>query len=63
MPSDMKLVKKMDMAKASQFRCFVCRRLLALIGDQASIVEVKCPKCKTVMLYSQGEVKVVRPGR
>lgn len=33
-----------------EFRCKFCHRLLAKVED-AALVEVKCPKCKTMNLY------------
>lgn len=40
-----------------EFRCKFCRRLLAKI-DEGSKVEIKCPKCKTLNLYSDDTVIV-----
>ena len=40
-----------------EFRCKFCHRLLAKIGE-AKLVEVKCPKCKTMNTW-QDEVIVV----
>jgi len=39
------------------FRCKFCNRLLARVGD-GSVVEIKCPKCKTLNLY-QDETVIV----
>jgi len=40
-----------------EFRCKFCHRLLAKI-DEGSKVEIKCPKCKTLNLYSDETVIV-----
>lgn len=42
-----------------EFRCKFCHRLLAKV-EEASKVEIKCPKCKTLNLYSQNEIIVVQ---
>jgi len=42
-----------------EFRCKFCHRLLAKV-EQASKVEIKCPKCKTINLYSHNEIIVVQ---
>ncbi|MEE8637743.1 MAG: Com family DNA-binding transcriptional regulator [Candidatus Margulisiibacteriota bacterium] len=34
------------------FRCKQCNRLLARVGE-GSKVEIKCPRCKTMNLYSE----------
>jgi len=39
------------------FRCKFCHRLLAKVAD-GSRVEVKCPKCKTMNLYTEETVVV-----
>lgn len=39
------------------FRCKFCHRLLAKVGEGAK-VEIKCPKCKTMNLYSEETVVV-----
>ncbi len=36
----------------NDFRCSQCNRLLAKIEGE-SRVEIKCPRCKTMNLYSQ----------
>ena len=36
----------------TDFRCKQCNRLLAKIQGEAR-VEIKCPRCKTMNLYSQ----------
>ncbi|MFA4966972.1 MAG: Com family DNA-binding transcriptional regulator [Candidatus Margulisiibacteriota bacterium] len=41
-----------------EFRCRFCHRLLAKV-EEASKVEVKCPKCKTLNLYSDNQTVVV----
>jgi phage FluMu protein Com len=41
-----------------EFRCKFCHRLLAKIGE-AQKVEIKCPKCKTINLYSNNQIVVV----
>ena len=40
-----------------EFRCKFCHRLLAKVGD-GSKVEIKCPKCKTLSLYSEETIVV-----
>ena len=40
-----------------EFRCKFCHRLLAKIGE-ARLVEIKCPKCKTMNTW-QDEVVIV----
>ncbi len=39
------------------FRCKFCHRLLAKVAE-GSRVEVKCPKCKTMNLYTEETVVV-----
>lgn len=34
------------------FRCKQCNRLLAKVGGEGE-VEIKCPRCKTMNLYSE----------
>ena len=41
-----------------EFRCKFCHRLLAKT-ENCEKVEIKCPKCKTMNLYSQDQVMVV----
>ena len=41
------------------FRCKFCRRLLARVGE-AKKVEIKCPKCKTMNLYSDEEIYILQ---
>jgi phage FluMu protein Com len=41
-----------------EFRCKFCHRLLAKVEDMSK-VEIKCPKCKTLNLYSQSQITVV----
>ncbi|HTY13982.1 MAG TPA: Com family DNA-binding transcriptional regulator [Candidatus Omnitrophota bacterium] len=41
-----------------EFRCKFCHRLLARV-EEAGKVEIKCPKCKTLNLYSDNEIVVV----
>lgn len=38
-----------------EFRCQICNRLLAKLTI-TSIVETKCPRCKTLTSYEKGEV-------
>ncbi len=40
-----------------EFRCKFCHRLLAKVGE-GSKVEIKCPKCKTMNLFSDETVIV-----
>ena len=40
-----------------EFRCKFCHRLLAKVAD-GSKVEIKCPKCKTMCLYTEETVIV-----
>ncbi|MFH1760258.1 MAG: Com family DNA-binding transcriptional regulator [bacterium] len=40
------------------FRCKFCNRLLAKVTE-ASMVEIKCPKCKSLNLYQNDIVSVV----
>ena len=40
-----------------EFRCKFCHRLLAKVDD-GSKVEIKCPKCKTMNLYTEETVVV-----
>lgn len=42
-----------------EFRCKFCRRLLAKVSD-AKKVEIKCPKCKTMNLFSDDEIYIVQ---
>lgn len=41
-----------------EFRCKFCHRLLAKIGE-AKLVEIKCPKCKTLNTWREDEVFIV----
>jgi len=41
----------------NEFRCKVCNRLLAKLTDE-SVVETKCPRCKTLTSYEKGEIIV-----
>ena len=41
------------------FRCKFCHRLLAKVGE-AKKVEIKCPKCKTMNLYSDDETFIIQ---
>ena len=41
-----------------EFRCKFCHRLLAKI-EESGKVEIKCPKCKTINMYSDEVVTVV----
>lgn len=41
----------------NEFRCKFCHRLLAKVCE-GSKVEIKCPKCKTMNLYSEETVIV-----
>jgi phage FluMu protein Com len=41
-----------------EFRCKFCHRLLAKV-DKAKKVEIKCPKCKSISLYSDDQVFIV----
>lgn len=36
----------------NEFRCQQCNRLLAKVEGEAT-VEIKCPRCKTMNLYSK----------
>jgi len=40
-----------------EFRCNFCHRLLAKV-QEGSEVEIKCPKCKTLNLYTDSTVVV-----
>ena len=42
-----------------EFRCKMCRRLLAKV-ESCEKVEIKCPKCKTMNLYTEDEIIVVQ---
>jgi phage FluMu protein Com len=42
-----------------EFRCKFCHRLLARV-EEAQKVEIKCPKCKTINLYTLNEILVVQ---
>ncbi|KAF0133641.1 MAG: hypothetical protein FD145_1179 [Candidatus Saganbacteria bacterium] len=42
-----------------EFRCKFCRRLLAKVENTGK-VEIKCPKCKTLNLFSLNEIVVVQ---
>lgn len=44
-----------------EFRCKFCHRLLAKVGD-AKKVEIKCPKCKTMNLWSEDAILIVELG-
>ena len=41
-----------------EFRCKFCHRLLAKV-EEAKKVEIKCPKCKTLNLFSDNAIVVV----
>ena len=41
----------------NEFRCKICNRLLAKLTDE-SVVETKCPRCKTLTSYEKGEIIV-----
>jgi len=41
-----------------EFRCKFCHRLLAKVSE-AKKVEIKCPKCKTLNLYSDDVITIV----
>ncbi len=41
-----------------EFRCKFCHRLLAKIGE-AKLVEIKCPKCKTLNTWNEDAVYIV----
>ena len=41
-----------------EFRCKFCHRLLAKIGE-AKLVEIKCPKCKTLNTWRDDVVYIV----
>ncbi len=41
-----------------EFRCKFCHRLLAKV-EEAKKVEIKCPKCKTLNLFSDNQIVVV----
>ncbi|OGC06365.1 hypothetical protein A2526_00560 [candidate division WOR-1 bacterium RIFOXYD2_FULL_36_8] len=40
-----------------EFRCKFCNRLLAKVTD-GSKVEIKCPKCKSMNLYSDETIVI-----
>lgn len=42
-----------------EFRCKFCHRLLAKVAE-AKKVEIKCPKCKTMNLYSEDEIYILQ---
>jgi len=42
-----------------EFRCKFCHRLLAKV-EEAGKVEIKCPKCKTLNLFTENEIIVVQ---
>ncbi|NQU17181.1 MAG: Com family DNA-binding transcriptional regulator [Candidatus Saganbacteria bacterium] len=44
-----------------EFRCRACNRLLAKI-QECRVVEIKCPKCKTINLYRDNDVVLVQIG-
>ncbi len=44
-----------------EFRCRCCNRMLAKI-EECRIVEIKCPKCKTINLFRDNEVVLVQVG-
>lgn len=39
----------------NDFRCKQCNRLLARVQGEAE-VEIKCPRCKTMNLFSQNQL-------
>ena len=41
-----------------EYRCQFCHRLLAKI-EEAGKIEIKCPKCKTLNLYSENKITVI----
>jgi phage FluMu protein Com len=41
-----------------EFRCKFCHRLLAKIGE-AKLLEIKCPKCKTLNTWRDDVVYIV----
>lgn len=52
-----KIIVSKDAMK--DFRCKFCHRLLAKVGE-AKKVEIKCPKCKTMNLYSDDETFIIQ---
>lgn len=46
------------MKNMEEFRCRFCHRLLAKVEGE-SRVEIKCPKCKTLNLFSNSQIMVV----
>ncbi|NQU18072.1 MAG: Com family DNA-binding transcriptional regulator [Candidatus Saganbacteria bacterium] len=58
-----KVLKEEDKTQSQtllkEFRCKFCHRLLAKVSD-AKKVEIKCPKCKTMNLYSDNETFIVQ---
>ncbi|OGC31412.1 hypothetical protein A2232_03935 [candidate division WOR-1 bacterium RIFOXYA2_FULL_46_56] len=48
-------------AMLQEFRCRCCNRMLAKI-EECRIIEIKCPKCKTINLYRDNEIVLVQVG-
>lgn len=46
------------MEELKEFRCKFCHRLLAKVGE-AKKIEIKCPKCKTMNLFSDNSIYVL----
>ncbi|MFC1496820.1 Com family DNA-binding transcriptional regulator [Candidatus Margulisiibacteriota bacterium] len=42
-----------------EFRCKFCKRLLAKVGE-AKRIEIKCPKCKTMNLFTDDEIFIIQ---
>jgi phage FluMu protein Com len=41
-----------------EYRCQYCHRLLAKI-EEGGKIEIKCPKCKSLNLYSENKITVI----
>jgi len=41
-----------------EYRCQFCHRLLAKI-EEVGKIEIKCPKCKSLNLYSENKITVI----
>ncbi len=48
------------MSDLQEFRCPLCNRLQAKVTSE-SIVNVKCPKCKALLVYDRGEIRILSP--
>ncbi|MFC1496394.1 Com family DNA-binding transcriptional regulator [Candidatus Margulisiibacteriota bacterium] len=46
----------------NDFRCRCCNRLLAKF-EECKLIEIKCPKCKTINMFRDNEIILVQLGQ